>query len=105
MSDLEMDVVKKPRVLEFDELQELTCYWTEDADSMSCTPETIMNIGAKPSEDFGPVETIPVVCLTNGYAPVISKRKEAYNNRKWHGWRCWTGRPSIGQRKETPWKI
>jgi len=91
------------KLLIWDNVQELTCYWIEDFDSGSCIPETILSIDVKPGDDFGDVTTIPAVHLTNGYAPIITKRREAYGNTHWHGWRCWTKRPSLNQMKAAKW--
>ncbi len=87
----------------WENVQELTCYWIEDADSNTCIPETILDIRVTPGDDYGEVVTIPAVCMSNGFAPVITKRREAYGNVHWHGWRCWTERPTMNQRKAAKW--
>ena len=93
----------RAELLLWEDVHELSCYWVEYADSNYCIPETIMNIDVKPGDNFGDVISIPIVRLTNGYAPVVTKRREAYGNRHWHGWRCWSKRPTLEQRKAANW--
>lgn len=80
-----------------EELHECMTYWVEDETGHFC-PETIMDITGKE------IMTIPVVHLTNGYAPIITKTTDGYNSKRFTGWRCWTSRPTDEQREEIPWR-
>lgn len=91
----------EPRVMTLEEIQELHVYWIEDYNG-SLIPETVMCV----EPHFGNLEgsskeiqTIPVVRMGNGYAPVITKINHHYNIK----WRCWTSRPTDEQREAVKW--
>lgn len=88
---------QEPRVMTLDELQECVTYWVED-EMGHVVPETIMDISGKN------IMTIPVVHLTNGHAPIITKTTDGYNTKRFTGWRCWTSRPTDEQREATKWE-
>jgi hypothetical protein len=88
---------QEPRVLTLDELHECVTYWIED-ETGHVVPETIMDITGKN------IMTIPVVHLTNGYAPIITKTTDGYNSKRFTGWRCWTSRPTDWQMKKVKWE-
>lgn len=87
----------EPRVMKLGELRECVTYWIED-ETGHVVPETIMDITGKD------IMTIPVVHLTNGYAPIITKTTDGYNSKRFTGWRCWTSRPTDEQVAATPWE-
>ena len=86
-----------PQVVAVEKLRECVTYWVEDENG-HVVPETIMDISGKN------VMTIPVVHLTNGYAPIITKTTDGYNSKRFTGWRCWTSRPSDEQMKAVKWE-
>lgn len=88
---------QEPRVMTLGELRECVTYWIED-ETGHIVPETIMDITGKD------IMTIPVVHLTNGYAPIITKTTDGYNSKRFTGWRCWTSRPTDEQREAVKWE-
>ena len=88
---------QEPGVMTLEELRECVTYWIED-ETGHVVPETIMDITGKD------IMTIPVVHLTNGYAPIITKTTDGYNSKRYTGWRCWTSQPTDEQRKAVKWE-
>lgn len=83
------------------DIEELQTYWIEDRETGRCLPETILAIDDR--QEGNDVYTIPAVRLTNGYAPVLTKRTEGYNSKTFTGWRCWKKEPTEEQRKAVKW--
>lgn len=85
-----------PYVIPLSRLKECVTYWIEDENG-HIVPETILDISGKN------IMTIPVVHLTNGYAPIITKSTDGYNSKYFTGWRAWSKCPTLEQTKEVPW--
>jgi len=88
--------MQKPRVLPFNAVKEIDGggkdYWLEYKD-VNCLPAMILNINkCLTTVVFG-------VMLKNGYAPVRDLQNAEYGKK----WRCWTSRPTDGQREAAIW--
>ena len=92
---------RKARLLELWELRERAVYWMEDRNG-TIHPETIMNLPGLWWITDGTSEeilTIPLVRLSNGYAPVIAKLNTHYMKT----WRAWTRRPELWEMEAAKW--